>query len=193
MSSDFGWIDGIKNIFASNKSNPVSIEGFPFAMTAKVDTHKLCLNGTGTRLKAGEKLYAIGLYLPSKAHREDTAKALLGPRRVHIVALSSLDATSLIDSLRDGITENTSPTAQGFIVEELRQLEAIMGELTAISRGDAIDFDWIPGRGAFVYYNGRLLSNPVRGKALYDAVLSIWLGENSLDKEIREGLLDSKH
>lgn len=40
-----------------------------------------------------------------------------------------------------------------------------------------------------VYYNGQLMGNPVRGKALYDAVLSIWLGDHALEEGLREGLL----
>ena len=49
--------------------------------------------------------------------------------------------------------------------------------------------DWLPSRGTFVYYNGQLMGNPVRGKALYDAVLSIWLGDHALEEGLREGLL----
>ncbi len=33
------------------------------------------------------------------------------------------------------------------------------------------------------------MGNPVRGKALYDAVLSIWLGDHALEEGLREGLL----
>jgi len=61
--------------------------------------------------------------------------------------------------------------------------------LGSIETGDVVDVDWLPSRGTFVFYNGQLMGNPVRGKALYDAVLSIWLGNNSLEEKLREGLL----
>ncbi|MFQ7830728.1 MAG: chalcone isomerase family protein [Parasutterella excrementihominis] len=35
----------------------------------------------------------------------------------------------------------------------------------------------------------QVMGNPVRGKALYDAVLSIWLGDHALEEGLREGLL----
>ena len=69
------------------------------------------------------------------------------------------------------------------------EIEEFMKDLTNLETGDVVDVDWLPSRGTFVFYNGQLMGNPVRGKALYDAVLSIWLGNNSLEEKLREGLL----
>ncbi len=67
-----------------------------------------------------------------------------------------------------------------------------MKDLSNLEPGDVVDVDWIPSRGTFVYYNRQLMGNPVRGKAVYDAVLSIWLGKNALESELRDELLDIK-
>lgn len=91
--------------------------------------------------------------------------------------------------MREAIAENNDETYQDFIENELQQIEEFMKDLTNLEPGDVVDVDWLPSRGTFVYYNGQLMGNPVRGKALYDAVLSIWLGDHALEEGLREGLL----
>ena len=91
--------------------------------------------------------------------------------------------------MREAIAENNDETYQDFIENELQQIEEFMKDLRNLEPGDVADVDWLPSRGTFVYYNGQLMGNPVRGKALYDAVLSIWLGDHALEEGLREGLL----
>lgn len=184
--------NGIRKFLIGKKKEFVEVCGHRFEEDIKVGQNSLVLNGTGVRKQNGEEIYALGLYLPNKAHREDTSRALLGARRVRIVVLKPLNAAAFINSLREGIAENNDKTYQEFISKELLQIEEFMNDLTNLEKNDVVDVDWLPSRGTFVYYNGQLMGNPVRGKALYDAVLSIWLGKNALDKELREGLLDIK-
>ena len=149
----------------------------------------MVLNGTGVRTQSDKPIYAVALYLPAKTHRQDTSRALLGARRVQIVILQPLNAEDFISSMREAIAENNDETYQDFIENELQQIEEFMKDLTNLEPGDVADVDWLPSRGTFVYYNGQLMGNPVRGKALYDAVLSIWLGDHALEEGLREGLL----
>ena len=88
--------------------------------------------------------------------------------------------------MREAIAENNDETYQNFIENELLQIEEFMKDLTNLETGDVVDVDWLPSRGTFVFYNGQLMGNPVRGKALYDAVLSIWLGDNSLEEKLHD-------
>ena len=113
----------------------------------------------------------------------------MGARRVQIVILKPLNAEDFISSMREATAGNNDETYQNFIENELLQIEEFMKDLTNLETGDVVDVDWLPSRGTFVFYNGQLMGNPVRGKALYDAVLSIWLGDNSLEEKLREGLL----
>lgn len=154
-----------------------------------VGQNALVLNGTGVRTQSDKPIYAVALYLPAKTHRQDTSRALLGARRVQIVILQPLNAEDFISSMREAIAENNDETYQDFIENELQQIEEFMKDLTNLEPGDVADVDWLPSRGTFVYYNGQLMGNPVRGKALYDAVLSIWLGDHALEEGLREGLL----
>ena len=90
--------------------------------------------------------------------------------------------------MREAIAENNDETYQNFIENELLQIEEFMKDLTNLETGDVVDVDWLASRGTFVFYNGQLMGNPVRGKAFMSG-LSIWLGNNSLEEKLREGLL----
>lgn len=182
-------MEDIKNFLCGKKTKDVEIGGHHFAENIKVGQNALVLNGTGVRTQNGKAIYAVALYLPAKTHRQDTSRALLGARRLQIVVLKSLNAEDFIASMREAIAENNDETYQNFIENELLQIEEFMKDLTNLEPGDVVDVDWLPSRGTFVYYNGQLMGNPVRGKALYDAVLSIWLGDHALEEELRKGLL----
>lgn len=169
------------------------IGGHLFRGLIKIGNSPLVLNGDGIRTLNGKPLYAVGLYLPTFTQREDTAKALIGARRTEIVILQSLNAGEFIDSLHQGILNNTNETAREFIKEELLQLERVMDELVDMIPGDQVDFDWIPNKGTFITYNEEVLGTPIRGKALYDAVLLIWLGQNPLDEQLKKELLTGKN
>lgn len=182
-------MEDIKKFLTGKKTNYVEIGGHRFAENIKVGQNALVLNGTGVRTQSDQPIYAVALYLPAKTHRQDTSRALLGARRVQIVILKPLNAEDFISSMREAIAENNDETYQNFIENELLQIEEFMKDLTNLETGDVVDVDWLPSRGTLVFYNGQLMGNPVRGKALYDAVLSIWLGNNSLEEKLREGLL----
>ena len=171
-------MEDIKKFLTGKKTDYVEIGGHRFAENIKVGQNALVLNGTGVRTQSDKPIYAVALYLPAKTHRQDTSRALLGARRVQIVILQPLNAEDFISSMREAIAENNDETYEEF-----------MKDLTNLEPGDVADVDWLPSRGTFVYYNGQLMGNPVRGKALYDAVLSIWLGDHALEEGLREGLL----
>ncbi len=168
------------------------IGGHLFRGLIKFGNNSLVLNGEGIRYLNRKPLYAVGLYLPAFTQRADTAKALIGARRTEIVILQPLNAGEFIDSLHQGILNNTNETAREFIKEELLQLDKVMDELIDMVPGDQVDFDWIPNKGTFITYNEEVLGVPIRGKALYDAVLSIWLGQNPLDPQLKKDLLTGK-
>lgn len=168
------------------------VGGHLFRGLIKFGNNPLVLNGEGIRYLNDKPLYAVGLYLPAFTQRADTAKALIGARRTEIVILQPLNAGEFIDSLHQGILNNVNETAREFIREELLQLDKVMDELVDMIPGDQVDFDWIPNKGTFITYNEEVLGNPIRGKALYDAVLSIWLGQNPLDEQLKKELLTGK-
>lgn len=118
--------------------------------------------------------------------------ALLGHLTTHESNLSlqrQIFRAEVVASQEGHTAENSAFSNQDFIENELQQIEEFMKDLTNLEPGDVADVDWLPSRGTFVYYNGQLMGNPVRGKALYDAVLSIWLGDHALEEGLREGLL----
>lgn len=167
----------------------LSISGFNFRGTSKVDGEELILNGAGVRSVGGKEVYAVGLYLPQKTSRADTAKAMLGGRRLRLFILETLLASDYIESLRKGIRLNTNETSQEFIKKEQEEIESIMVKLGTLDKGDKVDIDWIPKKGTSIYINDVLIKEKVRGKAIYDAILSIWLGKEALEPPLKDSLL----
>jgi hypothetical protein len=155
----------------------------------KLGNAPLYLNGAGFREWKGRPAYLVALYLPEFTNRYDTAKALLGPRRTELIVCEDLLTEEFIASLKDSIVQNVNETAQHFIANELGELTQVMRDLHELKSGDTIHFDWIPGKGTFITYNGEVIASPIRGKALNDAVLSIWIGEKPLDEALKASLL----
>ncbi len=187
------WYTELKNWFKVTEqcNSPIRIAGHTFPEKAEVQGNSLVLNGAGLRSIKNNPVYAAALYLPELTQRADTASALLGARRFELCILIDAVPAEYIGSLRDGIARNVNATSQDFIKEELLQVEEVMRN-NNVSKGDVIDIDWIPGVGSIISCNGKVISPVIRGKALYDAVLSIWLGTDSLEDELRKSLLHSK-
>lgn len=181
----------LKNWFKVEEEpgNDLVIRDCKFKSQVEVADEALLLNGAGLRSIKGEEIYAVGLYLPRKTSRADTAKALLGARRVTLFILKDLIPADFIPSLRNGIQLNTNETSQEFIKEEQAQIEEVMERIGSFKSGDKVDIDWIPRKGTSITINGQLIKENIRGKAIYDAIMSIWLGKQSLEASLRNSLL----
>ena len=185
-----GW-EKLKSWFKAEEEprSDIVIRNCTFKSQVKVAEETLLLNGAGLRSHNGEEIYAVGLYLPLKTSRADTAKALLGARRVTLFILQDLIPADYIQSLRNGIQQNTNETSQEFIKEEQAQIEDLMKRIGSFSAGDKVDVDWIPRRGTSIKINGKVVKDRIRGKAIYDAIMLIWLGNHSLEASLRDSLL----
>ncbi len=175
-----GW-NKLKNWFKAEEEpgRDLVIKNCYFKSQAEVAGETLVLNGAGLRSIEGEEIYSVGLYLPTKTTRADTAKALLGARRV----------TLYIPSLRNGIQMNTNETSQEFIKEEQAQIEELMERIGSFAAGDKVDIDWLPRKGTSVKVNGKVVKDRIRGKAIYDAIMFIWLGNHALEASLKDSLL----
>jgi hypothetical protein len=52
-----------------------------------------------------------------------------------------------------------------------------------------LTLDWVPGVGAVVALNRKPLAAPLRSRAVYDALLLVWLGEKPTDPALKASLL----
>ena len=112
--------------------------------------------------------------------------------RVRLGLLRDVSCASFIDSLNDGIKANLQPAKEKAISAELEALRSLMRSIGDVKTGDIIDFDYSPDKGTTVHLNDKPVGEPIGGgRALYNAVLAIWLGDNAIDDGLKKKLLKS--
>jgi hypothetical protein len=156
--------------------------------SALVGGQNLQLNGAGIARRLVFKVYAMGLYLPDRAHHTDAVLASAGPRRMTILPLRDISG----DDFSEAVMSDLS--SERFASAELRgQLLALANTIVqrpgGLRRGDVLTLDWVPGVGAVVALNRKPLAAPMRNRAVYDALLMVWLGEKPTDPALKAKLL----
>lgn len=174
-------------------ANPVMVESIEYSKSVTIDQEKLVLNGAGLRKVVFFKVYAAGLYVPKAVN---TTKAVLeqtGAARVRLGLLREVAAGDFVEALEDGLKDNTSEADRKAIEAEVTSLIDVMKKIGDVKVGDIIDFEFSPKSGTSVTMNGRVVGAQLGGKALFDAVLRIWLGDHCIDDGLKESLLKAKN
>ena len=169
----------------------VDIEGVHFDDAARLAGRELPLNGTGLRSVFVIKGYVAGLYLPERAKNAALILAMKGPKRLQIHPLRDVGADTFISALNDGIHHNQTEIQLQRLSDRLTQLEDAMRQIGSTRRGDTINFDYTPDAGTTVSINGVARGKPIPGEDFYQAVLSIFIGNNPVDRDLKSGLLGS--
>ena len=112
--------------------------------------------------------------------------------RVRLGLLRDVSCASFIDSLNDSIKANLQPAKEKAISAGLEALRSLMRSIGDVKTGDIIDFDYSPDKGTTVHLNDKPEGEPIGGgRALVNAVLAIWLGDNAIDDGLKKKLLKS--
>ena len=153
---------------------------------------KLMLNGAGLRTRLFFQVYAMGLYLPEREREAAQVLSLPGPKRIAIRMLRDVSAESFTEALIDGLRKNQSEAEMVRFGPRIAQLTAIMAELKEAKEGMAIDMDWEQGSGLRLVVDGKPAGQPIVGEDFYRALLSIWLGANPVQDDLKAALLGAK-
>ncbi len=171
-------------------ADAIQIESIHYAPSTELQGHTLVLNGAALRKKLFFKVYAAGLYVQTPTHNVETVLSETGPARVRLGLLRDVSGESFIEALDDGLKANLSPEKEKSLAAELDKLRSIMKLIGDVKINDLVDFDYSPTVGTTVNHNGKLIGGPIGGgRDLYNAVLAIWLGENTIDKKLKTGML----
>ena len=165
------------------------IAGIRLDERAKVGESELVLNGAGLRKRVLFKVYVAGLYLAEKRKSPAEVLALPGPKRLSITLLRDLPARRLVDGLKDGIGDNSSPEEQQALKGRVEELAANLMSLRQGRKGDVITFDWLPDGGTAVALNGEARGRPIPGDDVYRALLRVWLGDRPTSGGLKNALL----
>ena len=165
------------------------VAGIKLAERARLGTSELVLNGAGLRKRAFFRVYVAALYLTEARRTPADVLALAGPKRISITLMRSIPARKLVDGLRDGIVENSSPAEQLATRHRIDELAANLLALEHGHPGDVITFDWRPGSGTHVLLNGEVKGDAIPGEDVYRALLRVWLGDRPSSAGLKKALL----
>ena len=178
-------------LIAGSAQASVTVEGTTFDDTSAVAGQNLVLNGAGLRKKLFFRVYTAGLYLPAKAQTLEAVLSQTGAVRVRLILMRNVSAKTFVDALKDGLKDNTPEKELAAINAEVTRLIAVMDKIGDVKTDDAVDFSF-DGKDTSVTLNGNLVGNGIGGRALFNAVLRIWIGADAIDDTLKAGLLGQK-
>jgi hypothetical protein len=132
------------------------------------------------------KVYVASLYLPQRASDLPAALASV-PRRIQLNMLRTLTADQLVEALNERLEANNTPAELSAIRKETDQLSAIMRAFKEVKDKDVIALDFVEG-ATRISWNGEL-KGTIGGAAFNEALTRIWLGEKSVQPDLKRSLL----
>jgi Chalcone isomerase-like len=155
---------------------------------AHVGSTDLVLNGAGLRKRLFFQVYAMGLYLPSKAATAEGALAAGGNKRVQIHMLRDVSAAEFSSALMEGVQANQSQEESRALEGRVSQFVATLMELKEARKGMRFALDWNAG-GTQLMVDGKPTGKPIEGEDFYRALLRIWLGAHPVQEDLKKALL----
>lgn len=174
--------------FRIGAAGAVEVEGFKFDDQLKLGNAELAVNGTGVRSKFGKR-YAMALYLPAKSGDAKTVLASKGPKRIAISLIKDVDGDTFAGAVGKGINNNSGDAEKAALKERVKQLADTVVALGEIKAGSSIVFDWLPEKGTVLTINGQARGREIPGEDFYSALLKVWLGDDPVQNDLKQGLL----
>jgi hypothetical protein len=161
-------------------------KGANFADQVQVEGSTLTLNGLGLRQATAFKVnvYVAALYV---AKTSADPKALLGgntPSELILQFVRNVGADDLRKSWSEGFEKN----ARDQLPALKERIAMLNGWMADVKTGERLTFIHKPGAGLQVDVNGSV-KGTVKGDDFAKAFLSIWLGADPPNPEIKTGLL----
>ncbi|QID18940.1 hypothetical protein G3580_15710 [Nitrogeniibacter mangrovi] len=165
------------------------VAGIRFQDSATIGEHTLALNGAGLRTKFFFKIYAVGLYLPSRATTAAAALEDTGAKRIDLTLLRDLSARKFVDALDAGLEKNLSATEMAALKPRITQFTQTLLALGEAHEGTRIQIDYTPTRGTQLVVAGQDAGAPIAGAEFFDALLRVWIGAHPAQDDLKARLL----
>lgn len=146
----------------------------------------LVLNGAAIRYKFFFKVYVGALYLTEKTQAAQTV--LQGEQANRVVMhflYDEVPAKKLVNAWNEGFAENNDKQLMQGIGSRLEKFNSLFGD---VSKGDVVLLDYVPGEGTRVNIRGQRVGL-IQGADFNRALLSVWLGEEPVTEELKQGML----
>ena len=146
----------------------------------------LLLNGAGVRSKFFIKVYVGALYLRQRSRDPARILAMPGARSMRMFMLyKKVGAGKIRDGWRDGFEANLDDAQFAALLPRLQRFNRLFPDLR---KGDRVEMNYLPGQGTQLRINDRTLGS-IEGEDFFNALLSVWIGDEPADKDLRRGLL----
>jgi len=161
-------------------------KGVNFPDQAQVDSSNLSLNGLGLRQATMLKVnvYVAALYVAKTSSDPNALLASTAPSELILQFVRDVGA----DDLRKGWTEGFEKNSKDQLPALKERIATLNGWMGDVKTGQRLIFVHKPGAGIEVNVNGAV-KGIVKGDDFAKAFLSIWLGADPPNPEIKAGML----
>jgi Chalcone isomerase-like len=149
----------------------------------------LVLNGLGIRKATflNVKVYVAGLYLPQKSG--DAGKIIGGnePWQLVLRFVRDVDASDIRDAWEEGFEKNAGDK----LATLQPRIKTLNARMVDFKERQSLSFTNDPAKGVAVDVNGAS-GAVIEGEDFADALLSVWLGREPPNEDLKSGLLGGK-
>ncbi len=161
-------------------------KGVNFPDQAQVEGSNLTLNGLGLRQATAFKVnvYVAALYVAKPSNDPNVLLASNTPTELILQFVRNVGA----DDLRKGWSEGFEKNAKDQLPALKERIAELNGWMADVKSGERLTFIRKPGAGLQVEVKGAV-KGIIKGDDFAKAFLSIWLGANPPNPEIKVGML----
>jgi hypothetical protein len=182
----FVLVSGLLLLVAVGTAQAKTCRGVDFPEHLQVVGHDLALNGLGMRKATFLKVnvYVGALYVTHPSH---DPQPLIDPGTPAQLILHFVRNVGVGD-LRDAWKEGFEKVARDQVPALNDRITTLNGWMSDVKTGQRLTFTRLPGTGVQVDVNG-VVKGTIPGDDFARALLTIWLGANPPNPEIKSGLL----
>jgi hypothetical protein len=149
----------------------------------------LVLNGLGIRKATflNVKVYVAGLYLPQKSGDAGKIIGASQPWQLVLRFVRDVDASDIRDAWEEGFEKNAGDK----LATLQPRIKTLNARMVDFKEGQYLSFTDDPAKGVAVDVNGAS-GAAIEGADFAAALLSIWLGREPPNEDLKSGLLGGK-
>lgn len=180
----------LANAFATGAiAATLDIGGVKVEDSIAIYNNTLLLNGAGVVGGAKTPHYVVNVYARAPFSTLDELVKAPGPKRLVVTPLRDLDTDPIIRMFTRGVNDSATKGDIAKLVPGLGNLENIFRTNKVIRKGDVMMMDWVPITGLVIYISGKVQGAPFKEPEFFRGAMSIWMGDGSVDAQLRDALL----
>jgi hypothetical protein len=168
------------------------VSGINLDETIQVDGQTLILNGAGVHVINRVKIFALGYYLPKAKNTQQELLASPGIIRIKIVMIKAVESELMSRRFLADIRTSTTKEERVQLLSQMLALGQGFAALGDWKVGDIMTIDWAPGKGTKFSSNGKQIGEVLKDDLTMQALMRIWVGDNSNDQKLKRQLLGER-